>query len=403
MTIERHNARIGAVVIAACAVLLGASATARAEPATGALPISQAPPQQRPAPVALNIGSPLPAHGGIVIRTPYNASTVVELRAAGATSTAIEGQLTALGPYWIWRALEPLAPGTYSLTLGGPPSGDIFASSSSSYTLNVIESWQPEVPSFTSMPTPRSIETAIETACCRVLSSDALVDGPLCPATTASFQAIVTTNLMSAAPPEQRDQFLYRARAAGVPADPEDMLFHPTGGAAAALFTEQADEYCFEVDAIDIVSLEIHTNIAVEPRCVAHGELPDFEAHAVEVADAALHRSACSAPPVGFEARWCALNELECEAMPLWCPLFGHVCRGAALPRSSLPPVLDTGGASGMSDVMTGGMGGYMIAPRDPKRRVSSGCSAAPAASSPLVALLGLALAAACFARRIRR
>jgi hypothetical protein len=368
---------------------------ARAAP-NGALPNTQALPIPKPAPVALNVQTPIPGNGAVLIQTMVGASTIVQLTHSSTSSALIEGELSSIGPLWIWKPLSPLAPGRYGLTLVNPSTGDIQPAGSSSYVVTVIDSWTAQVPPLTSMPSARAVDEPVEHACCRFLSGDALVDGTVCATTHATSRALVKPGLASAAPLEQLNQFLYRVRPAGSTPDPEPTGFMLATADFGALFDTQAEQYCFAVDAIDIVSHEIHAGVAVEPSCVAHGALPSFTSHAVEVPDAALHRSVCGAPPLGFETRWCELNANDCEATSFSCPLFGHICRGEALPPSSIPPALSggTGGASGMS--------GHEPTPTSEAWQGSSGCSVA-ARSAPATTGVAWVLIACALCAGVRR
>jgi hypothetical protein len=103
------------------------------------------------------------------------------------------------------------------------------------------------------------------------------------------------------------------------------------------VFREQAEQYCFEVAAIELPTLDEYPYEEIM-GCAAHGALADLGVSTAEPGPSELIRDVCQAPPIGLEAAWCEVNA-ACEdddEGTLLCGLYAHVCDGE--PLGPLPP-----------------------------------------------------------------
>jgi hypothetical protein len=199
---------------------------------------------------------------------------------------------------------------------------------------------------------------------------------------SSQADALVSIVLASEDPPEHVGQFLFQARpiVTGIAAPTNASA--PLDSPLRVSYAEQAEEYCFHVEAIDIVTATVAPYPDLAPACVAHGDLGDIGLVQQDLAVLGLLDAArCELPPFGFEDAWCGVNEETCaeEDAPRACRSFGYVCEGgtppadmspldlsvAGSPEKAPPPMGARGGA--------GGAGGQAAADSDEDRAGSGG------------------------------
>lgn len=96
-------------------------------------------------------------------------------------------------------------------------------------------------------------------------------------------------------------------------------------------FEEEADDYCVDVSALDIVTLDTHEYPELH-RCVAAGDV-QLGSAPVELDDAFLANENCLQPPDGHVEQWCSANANVCEAgVDERCKRFRYACEEGPLP-----------------------------------------------------------------------
>jgi hypothetical protein len=173
-------------------------------------------------------------------------------------------------------------------------------------------------------------------------------------------------------------QYLFHLQAAGATAAP---IWQSWTNAQQALeYSTQAEEYCFELLALDVRTLATHRYDALEPRCAPHGSLGALGPRPLSVSDAQLDRLICPTPPESLAARWCEVNERLCanNTTLQGCDSYGPVCHGELVPE---PDLAGAGGVGGASVAGASGSGGAPSAGMGDESS-SSGCSAALAQRS---------------------
>lgn len=284
------------------------------------------------APFLVNPSSPVPANGGLLIGTGDSFSvpqiTVSNTSTPGVT---IGGTTTLLGgQLWVWVPSAPAAPGTYSVNMSVPDGGGGFFTSSA--TVTVTEAWTPALPQIDTAPSASWIGQLSSSACCQTWIQGFGLDFGNCFATQQVGTIELSPGLTSPVPLAHVNQFLYRVRPAGSAAD----LFAFAGwGAQSVLsFSVQAEEYCFEIDVMNITTQEVTTLADLAGNCAPHGELDELGTTTIEPDASSLGHLACNAPPDGYEETWCDLNEGACAEAPnaQGCQVYGHTCRGEPLP-----------------------------------------------------------------------
>ena len=421
-----RGVRASAPALLAFALLLSAASTAVAQSAAGVAappiwPMPIMPPHQPmvppyvpppPPPTLVYPNLPVPSAGALLVAS--QSAPVVSV-ASNATGMLIPGTLSPVGRFWVWKPYPAFDPGTYTVTLIGPP-GPNMTGQMQSYVVTAVD--EPiRVPALTTsgiaLSTQRTLGTPV---CCQHLPQYA---GPAnCFASEATVRAQLTATLAQTDAGASASQFLFAVHAQGT-SPPMFMPFAPVG----VFFSEQAEQYCFEVLALDINTQRTERYDELAPRCAPHGGLEPLGVQSNAGADVALaSRSTCPLPPEGFAPRWCTLNEAACTTQPnaIGCQAYGHVCRGEPLPMAMPVPVAmamatdaagaaggaATNGASGSGAnlaVMAGAGADPQVAgsPGGQSRRF--GCSIARHRSTAAAWLAPLAIAGMAVARRVRR
>lgn len=339
-----------ASIIAGCVALaLSGSSSVRAQEAAP-IALDPAPPLPQ-SPRLAYPDDPIPGNGSVLIITDNGLAPVVTVTSSLLPDLPIEGTVTALWTYWVWKPAQSLLPGIYDVTLDYDPAYSNGQSYAAYDTLSVdtpsVELDGPAALDATLELSSREI--ALESACC-FSEMDGINVGQTCVSTVLSTMAHVQVGLQSELPREVTNQYLFTI--APVVADLADATAEneypfPLDTPRGVVFMKQADEYCFQIDAIEIGSQTAYDNALVEPHCVAHGALPQVGNVVVDVGDELLDHTACIVPPESLQERWCALNEAQCTASdaPASCDWYGNQCLGEPPPRDDLP-LGGTGGAS---------------------------------------------------------
>jgi len=297
---------------------------------------------------------PIPRNGSVLIFARADgwpvedAMPIVQVsKTTGAETTTFGGQMLSLGDYyWSWTPTEPLEVGDYAISLAHRAFGTL------TYMVHIVADAVLDPPAFTSEPLAVYAIEFTEYATCQSWGGIGLVPGPMI-ATRERGQAEVIANLTFSSDPMIVHQFLYRAIA---PVDVESELRASGLPVVGGPFTEQAEEYCFGIEAVDITTGTVHAYPEVE-LCAPHGGLPSLVERDAVVTDDALSRYSCMVPPAGFEERWCEIND---QCITLWlmpelvasnnCQLYFDTCPDAEMPVPSAGTggmTMDAGGGAG--------------------------------------------------------
>lgn len=292
-------------------------------------------------PRVLSPGAPIPANGGILIES--GDRTLVTAVVSDSTGALVEGTTTLLSTrlasYFAWKPTGELSVGTYSVELrdGGGTSLD------DGISIEVIAATDRASPVLALSPSVSALTEPVAHACCLTVNEDG-VDH--CTVTEQQTLAQVDPGLSSTATVGELNQFLFRVRAAVGSVSPMvSSVFLPFGANAAMRFDTADDEYCMEIDLLDIVTMEQHKYPDLV-GCVASSSV-SVGTSPVELTDAFLTDALCVRPPVGHEARWCEVNGDACsDAATERCLQRRSACEGdagseadagASEPDASLP------------------------------------------------------------------
>jgi hypothetical protein len=290
----------------------------------------------------VNNTAPIPGNGSLLIWTPSGDEPSIDVRSTAAPAGSIAGSSRKLASYWVWTANVALPEGSYTVSISDPSFPGV-----TEYVVEITGERAFQKPVLTSEPQIAIHEQNAEYACCWSLTNGVRVEGS-CFAVEWQEGVLLSTNVATSESPSALTQLLFQITPAMQPGFIE---LTPFGGAIAFSFDTQADEYCFDISAIEITTGELYTFDELE-RCVPH-DVRALTMRAAEPSATDLDPTICPAPPDGFEASWCELNEEPCAAEPdrVGCELAGHVCRGEPLPGA-----VTTGGTGGMTS--SAGAGG---------------------------------------------
>jgi hypothetical protein len=300
----------------------------------------------------VNAGAGIPIDGGLLIQSGTGSQPIVAIADSATPSTTLGGTVTQidLTGYWVWVPTLPLTVGTfYNVSLSAPDLGI----SGITDTFEAVAAVTIERPTITTEPSVSSVSETNTFSCCRSLQGGFLNDSSCFPSEQRR-SAMLDPGFTTSDPAVLLNQFVFRMGAG-------------TGSAATAppyawssltpmWFTTQATEYCFEIEAIEIVARTVFTYEELE-TCAPHGDLAELGVVAVVPGAAELDHLVCQAPPTQYEDQWCELNEDPCaeDAMQTACGLYGFVCRGEPLPED---PFSMAGGFAGMFGT-SGTSGGF--------------------------------------------
>jgi len=358
---------------------------------------------------------PVPRNGSILIvattvdfGTPPELPIVQVAQTVGSTTTTFGGVLRqVVGSYWTWTPLEPLEVGQYVVSLVHPAIGTM------SVTVTIVEDVVLAPPMLSSQPIASVSTYPSEYQYCQRWDGVQLVADTSFVSRVAD-QVTVSANLTFSVEASVFHQYLYRAFR-----DVSDQTPFVSSDALLTVgpYTEQAESYCFGVEAMDIATSTVHTYPDLT-FCVAHGELESFAEHEPGLLDDGVYRYSCMVPPAGYEALWCQANA---DCIEIWrvpenvegnyCQSYFDVCPDAMRPDAGTSSA-GSGGAGG------GDFGGPdpdagFVAPNAPDagdddgddegRSSGCSCSIARASSSSQRSVLLLATLVAFVRLRPRR
>jgi hypothetical protein len=360
-------------------------------------------------PVTLASMGPVPANGAVLIMAEERADELVFtlFPENAAITTPVGGTLTQVeGVYWAWRPETPLVAGTYVLE-GHLDDGAgpflVFAEN-----IRVTDAIELHQPALTSEPAVSWVSQLLGQVCCQLWTETGIEVGTCAPTgQRASVQ--LGPGLSSPEAQALLGQYLYRIWPAGE--DASQYAFNPWGTPLVLELSEQADEYCYEIETLSINDLSREQHDTLEPRCASHGELSEVGDIVLELPDGFLDRSACHEPPSMLAEQWCEVNE-ACgdDVTAEGCVLYGYLCEGESLPTWSPD---GAGGTMAGTSGDAGGVGGdagevdsgvVVLAGSGGMGGGSGGhCSVARPVSSRPSAFFALLLAGALVALRARR
>lgn len=266
---------------------------------------------------------PIPANGAILIASTAGEPTAVEVTGA-SSAVSVPGQLVQLSDqFWAWHANSPPEPGKY--VVGVTDSAMTWDGVHIDFEEPTERVW-PELMGAASVS---HVLGTTEKSCCRIGSGEDFVDYA-CFTLVETRSAALHPGLSSPSSVAQLNQYLFRYRKVGESSDP---LVVPWSSDVSLDFYVDSDEYCYEVEAIDLVTGEGHAYDTVQ-RCASHG---DFEALGVTryaIADAGLSSTVCPMPPERFTDHWCEVNEAPCDVAqaPPHCFYYRYACEGGPYP-----------------------------------------------------------------------
>jgi hypothetical protein len=280
--------------------------------------------------------APIPANGALLLTGVSGLGSPIQVvNASGqtlsGTSTQVEGNV-------VWKPDAPLTPGeTITVTLS--PASATASGQSNVYKVPVTPARTPLRPALSAtLSVERSEQNDMQ--CCNVLPGFMSPVKASCFPTEAMSFIAMTVVLTNTVLSSDLNQFLFKL---SVPAAMAPGSYLPLQGSYPFRFQTVADQYCFDVEAIDIASMQTFKYADLMPRCKPHGDLGTIGTRPIDVAAAALAHEVCMVPPPLEAKQWCDLNDSACSsnrAAP-GCEDFGPLCKG----EPALPP--PNAGASG--------------------------------------------------------
>ena len=307
----------------------------------------------------VNAGAGIPVGGALLINVGNSsvAPTVV-VSVVDMPQTTFGGTLRMLAVgnqfLWVWTPSSPLTAGTtYQVTVSAPDLGV----TSPTDTFEVVPAITLAKPTISTAPSASWRGDTNNWGCCRSLIGGVLQDASCFPNEQIA-SIVLEPGFTTSTPAVEMNQFVFRIATGTTPLSGVQPSVWPN--LPMEPIREQADEYCFQLEAIDIVSEMAFSYTALDVElCAPHGDLADLGIVPLEPGATELDRLVCHAPPEAYKEEWCELNEDPCadDAMATACGLYGYVCRDEPLPPD---PFSMTGGFGGFSGMIgTSGMGGF--------------------------------------------
>lgn len=309
---------------------------------------------------AVNLRAGIPVGGAVLLTVSHTTTApIVEVADLETPNTTLGGTIRQLelSQYWIWVPSAPFVAGkTYQIRLSALDLGAV------TDTFQVVSEITLSQPRVTSEPSVSSFAETTSVACCREFFGEGVLEQSVCFPSQQRRSMMLNPGLSSPDPAMLLGQFLFRIRPGGDATRPNDPAQWPT--VAPVMFYEQAPEYCFDLEAIELVSGTVHSypNVA---RCAMHGQLPEIGTVDIVPGPGELDRTICEAPPLAYEQPWCELNAEPCASDPAapGCGLYGYVCRDEALPPDPLAGPSGfagfQGSFGGTGDGVSAGGGGF--------------------------------------------
>jgi hypothetical protein len=222
--------------------------------------------------------------------------------------------------------------------------------------------------------------------CCNVLPGFMLPATASCFPTQATGVIAMTVGLTNSTLGSDLNQFLFKL---SVPAAMAPANYRPLQTSYPFSFQRVADQYCFDVEALDIATQQTFKYADLMPRCKPHGDIGTIGTRPLEVSALALAHDVCMVPPPLQTQQWCDLNDSACSAnrAAAGCQDFGALCKGESAPQAGASAagsggVMPRGGAAGLKATGVAGVGHAAAGspstqPFDQHARpsASSGCS----------------------------
>jgi MYXO-CTERM domain-containing protein len=202
--------------------------------------------------------------------------------------------------------------------------------------------------------------------CCSSPSGVTTDADRMCFATqTTSYVAMEIQLATTAATPELA-QYLFKV---GIPVLNQNGAYGPFGSLPLVYNLQNAaNEYCFNLEAMDIASGQSFGYADLMPHCQLHGNLGTIGTQPIVIDfDAVLARAVCPTPPASYVTQWCAINA-ACSGTPsqAGCEQFGQLCRGEPPPSAGTTAgrgVAGSGGTIKSGSAGVPGMAGGSTAP----------------------------------------
>lgn len=304
----------------------------------------------------VNHGAGIPVNGVLLILAGGGTGTppIVEISDVATPGTTLGGSLAVFmsSSYWVWKPSTPFIEGTtYQARLSAPDIG-IVGNTDTFEAVAAITIARPEI---MTAPSASWRSETVNTVCCSSLFGGVLGQTSCFPSEQRS-SVLLEPGLSTGENAVFMNQFLFRAGTDGVAAANSQLA--PWPNIPLNPFYTQADEYCFTLEAVDLISGMVFPYDDAN-TCAPHGELGTLRTTNIEAGAAELDRLVCHAPPDQFKEEWCDLNEDPCadDAMATACGLYGYVCKGEPLPPDPFSGMAGFGGAGG-TFAGVGGIGG---------------------------------------------
>lgn len=307
----------------------------------------------------VNAGAGIPVGGGLLIYSGSGSSAapIVEVTDTADPTATLDGSLKQVANpyYWVWVPSIPLTVDSLYQVQATDPH---LSFEGATATFKAVAEITIARPAISADPSASWRGETYTVACC-----SSLIGGILQQASCFPDQQRASITLepgfITSDPAVLLNQFLFRLGNDEVPSASAFPGIWPNV-TMSPIYT-QAEEYCFELQAIEILTGMVFTYEDIE-HCAPHGELADLGVIEIEPGSAELDRLVCHAPPDKYQDQWCDLNEDPCadDDMATACGLYGFVCEGEPLPPdpfSGFGGFGDTGG-TGATSGDAGGEGG---------------------------------------------
>lgn len=255
--------------------------------------------------------APVPVDGAIVFRADDGVMPTIDVR--DPMSALVPGRFQDLGPYdlsfgfsgryFAWLPNEPFTTGTYSVAFR-LNDGSV----RQVVPITIVEPFGAALPELDVQPSTSTVGALGETTCCQTARG---APTQHCDYIERHAAVLVDLGFSTAGPAGPLNQLLFRwvpTEASGASDAPE--RFAPLSELPPIRFFELRDEYCVDLEAQSVVTLEVERYRGFH-ACVPRGEL-EAGTFAVTPNDAFFALDACPQPPPEFKDHWCALNMPVC-------------------------------------------------------------------------------------------
>jgi hypothetical protein len=288
---------------------------------------------------------PIPANGAITVAA--QPGKAVTMYVSDDQYVEVPGSFVMIAHgTWAWHAAGSPVPGFYNVQVTDE------LGSSDYVTIEFLEAAPRTWPELTSAASLSQVIANEAPSCCTLDTGAGVIDFN-CVTLAETTYAVLHPGLSSASSPVELNQYVFRYSA---PDHSSDVMVLPWTTPAALPIYTMSEEYCYEVDAIDLVTGTIHPYRDLPARCAPHGMLAPIESTVKQLADDALASTSCPMPPDGFTDRWCELNAEAClvGVPPRHCHFYPFTCENQPYPgagwRDARPR--DRGPLTGLRDLV---------------------------------------------------